>query len=568
MSNRPVRFRESFGAKIALACLGTVGVLLGATLVAVRTETARQSEAVRERATADFRRSFNEFIELEHRTLSRSLDPLARSIRVVAALEAALDSGADSLATLVDYERDLVQLEDLDLQVFTDAFGEPVLTRLDGEPLEGLDPVDVQSMIDRLFEEGLFEVVAFRVVEGRLFTVSLRPLEIGTRFVGAVAFGSEIGDAFAERVGGLVGGEICLAVDGGCIAGTEGVRGPLAELPAIAGDSGALAEIQGERWAVVTDPLNPDDDSEGLRIAAVPLEPFLAPLDRITAILWITGAGSMALALVLALGLGRRLAGPARRLAAAAAAVAEGKLDTTVEVTSGDELGRLAGAFNDMTAGLRLKEQYRGVLDKVVSRDVAEELLRGDVELGGENRRVTVLFADIRGFTPLTEGLPPQAVIELVNSCMSRLSDAVDRHGGIVDKYVGDELMAVFGAPISRGDDAKRALHAAMDMQREITKWNRQREAAGESPVGLGIGINTGEAVAGNMGSADRLNYTVLGESVNLAARLCSGAPAGAIWASGVTVDEADESVRMTPVGAKEFKGFSTDVDVYEVRSP
>ena len=150
-----------------------------------------------------------------------------------------------------------------------------------------------------------------------------------------------------------------------------------------------------------------------------------------------------------------------KALVAATEQVAQGDYEAEVHVTSRDEMGALADSFNEMTRGLLLRERYRSVLNKVVSQDVAEELMSGDVELGGESRLVTVLFADIRGFTPLTEGMEPQEVIALLNECMEHLSRAIDAEGGVVDKFIGDEVMAVFGAPVTQDDHARRAVAAA-----------------------------------------------------------------------------------------------------------
>jgi class 3 adenylate cyclase len=218
-----------------------------------------------------------------------------------------------------------------------------------------------------------------------------------------------------------------------------------------------------------------------------------------------------------------------------------------------------------MTRGLRLKETYRGVLDKVVSRDVAEELLSGEIELGGEMREATVLFADLRGFTALTEHMDPHAVVALLNGCMERLTAAVEEEGGVVDKYVGDELMAVFGAPVSRGDDAMRACRAAERMTASLEAMNRERAARDEPPVGAGVGIGTGLVVAGNMGTTRRLNYTVLGSTVNLAARIGDAARAGEVLLSRGTVDAVGDRVLVEALPAMALRGFSRPVEVFRL---
>jgi adenylate cyclase len=176
-----------------------------------------------------------------------------------------------------------------------------------------------------------------------------------------------------------------------------------------------------------------------------------------------------------------------------------------------------------------------------------------------------VLFADIRGFTALTDGMEPQQVIGLLNECMEYLSQAIDAEGGVVDKYIGDEVMAVFGAPVTQDDHALRAVRAALRMREGMTSFNALRQTRGEAPLGIGVGINSGVAVAGNMGSKTRLNYTVVGDVVNLASRLAGQAQAGQILVSGGTRGLAGSGVLAPPLGGRALKGFSAEVEVFAV---
>ena len=162
--------------------------------------------------------------------------------------------------------------------------------------------------------------------------------------------------------------------------------------------------------------------------------------------------------------------------------------------------------------------------------------------------------------------MEPEAVISLLNDCMEKMSEAVEAEGGVVDKYVGDELMAVFGAPVSRGDDAGRAVRAAIRIQEGLAELNWQRRAEGADPIAVGVGINSGKAVAGNMGSSNRLNYTVLGEEVNLASRLCDIAPAGEVYMSAATAGEVKRTLSVEPIGVRQLKGFSKDFHVFRVK--
>ncbi|MDA8130967.1 MAG: adenylate/guanylate cyclase domain-containing protein [Elusimicrobia bacterium] len=250
--------------------------------------------------------------------------------------------------------------------------------------------------------------------------------------------------------------------------------------------------------------------------------------------------------------------------------VGAGDYGHTVDVSTGDEIGELAEAFNQATKGLAERDRVRSLLGKVVSPQVAEELLgRKEVTLEGEERVVTTLFSDIRDFTALGEKLPPRAVLETLNEYLTRMSAAVERNGGVVDKYIGDAVMAVFGAPVSHEDDADRAVRTALEMLSELEALNADFAARGLPRLGIGIGINTASVVAGNMGSSSRLNYTVIGDGVNLASRLQSLTKdkgyASRIIISGATRAALKNGYGARHLGEVTVKGRSEPTTVYGV---
>jgi len=225
-------------------------------------------------------------------------------------------------------------------------------------------------------------------------------------------------------------------------------------------------------------------------------------------------------------------------------------------------MGRLAASFNAMAEGLALKERYRSVLDVVADRRIADELVRGRLELGGEPREVTVVFCDIRGFTARTEGMPPGDVVQLLNEHMTALARVVHAHQGVVDKYMGDALMALFGAPRSTSADAANAVRAAWEMVQAREELNRRSGR----PIQVGIGVATGLVVAGCMGSADRLSYTVVGERVTLAARLCAQAGPMEIVIDDATRRALGGEADADLLPPQSLKGFSAPVVAYRVR--
>ncbi|HKJ25168.1 MAG TPA: adenylate/guanylate cyclase domain-containing protein, partial [Myxococcota bacterium] len=238
------------------------------------------------------------------------------------------------------------------------------------------------------------------------------------------------------------------------------------------------------------------------------LAPYLKLRDLLLQILGV-GLGLSALGALL---VASRVTRPVAALAAGARRIATGDYETPVTVRQRDELGVLADSFNEMMKGLSERDRVRDLLGKVVSPEVAEELLAHGLELGGEERCVSVLFSDVRSFTTISERKTPQELVHFLNAYLTRSSAVVERNGGVVDKYIGDAVMAIFGAPIGGADDAERAVRAGVEMVTTV-------RAMEEAPA-IGIGINTGVVVAGNMGSRTRLNYTVIGDAVNLASRL------------------------------------------------
>jgi adenylate cyclase len=216
----------------------------------------------------------------------------------------------------------------------------------------------------------------------------------------------------------------------------------------------------------------------------------------------------------------RSITGPLRALQGAMKRVEQHDFVQSPVVTN-DELGYLGERFNQMTAGLRQGEMLRNLLNLYVSPEVAREALEKGATLGGRTVDCTVLFADIRGFTSLSEHLSPADLIDVLNRYMSAMIDAITANGGFVNKFGGDSLLAVFGTPLNPADDhAARAVRAAQGMRSALAEFNAAQEGAQRPILRFGIGIATGPAVVGNVGGKDRLEYTVIGDTVNLAARL------------------------------------------------
>jgi adenylate cyclase len=211
----------------------------------------------------------------------------------------------------------------------------------------------------------------------------------------------------------------------------------------------------------------------------------------------------------------------------------------------------------------------RSALERFLSPEVVEMVVANpDIRLGGVNQEVTVMFADIRGFTTMSETMEPARVVEILNEYFTRVTDVIFDNGGTLDKYIGDAVMAVFGAPISKGNDAAAAVNSAMQIQRLLIELNRDAAARNWPELRVGIGINTGNAIAGNIGSPRRLDYTVVGDAVNTAQRLMSNAVGGQILISESTakkLGKTGKTIDLERLPELKVKGRSEAVPVFRV---
>jgi adenylate cyclase len=268
-----------------------------------------------------------------------------------------------------------------------------------------------------------------------------------------------------------------------------------------------------------------------------------------------------------AVALATLLSRPIFRLVEATQAIGAGNMTVEVPVTTHDELGDLTSSFNRMVRSLREKEMIKRAFTRYVAREVVEEVLKDPehLMLSGERREATVLFCDIRGFTTLSERLTPEQVVSLLNEFYTTAIETTFKHDGTLDKFLGDAVMCVFGAPIAHPDHAERAVKTALDMRSALTELSKRRAMRGLDPFEVGIGVALGEVVAGTVGTEERMEYTVIGDSVNVAARLQGHAKAGSILLSRRTYEAVHDLVEAVSRGPMKVKGKEEDVEVYEV---
>jgi len=296
--------------------------------------------------------------------------------------------------------------------------------------------------------------------------------------------------------------------------------------------------------------------NDAIYVMSVSVDQALAIFRTLENVIIVVGILALIVAIMGAFLIAQGIASPVKKLVSGTEQILKGNYDFQIEVKSKDEIGILAHSFNEMVLGL--KERF--LMSKFVSSSTVRMIRQdgGKVHLGGERRNVTVFFSDIRGFTALSERVEPEVVIEMLNTYLSMQAKIVTKYNGVVDKYVGDELIAIF-----EGEKmVDEAVLCAAEIQKELSKI----EKIDREEIKVGIGINTGMAIVGNVGSEDRMDHTVLGNNMNLGARLCSNAKPGQIiisessWRLMTT-----KEIRTKTLEAITVKGISRPVQTYEV---
>lgn len=308
-------------------------------------------------------------------------------------------------------------------------------------------------------------------------------------------------------------------------------------------------------------------DQQWLVEVAVPEADYTEEVDANARLIGALGLGALLLAAGCGIATAHWIARPLRELAEEARQIRRGRLDVSVVPRSRDEIGVLARAMAEMVQALRDRDFIRETLGRYVSPELAERCLRdrGALRLGGELREVTVLMSDLRDFTPLSERLGPETTIGLLNRYLARMTPIILEHGGVIDEFIGDAILVVFGAPFERPDDAERAVRCACRMQDAMRAVNDEARALDLPALSMGIGIHCGAVVAGNIGSPDRIKYGVVGPPVNLVSRIQALTAGGEILVSDAIVAKTRAFVRVGPAQQVSVKGAAQPVTVHKL---
>jgi adenylate cyclase len=244
------------------------------------------------------------------------------------------------------------------------------------------------------------------------------------------------------------------------------------------------------------------------------------------------------------------------------------KASSQVKSLFEDEVGQLAHAFDNMTEGLKERDKVKTLFSKFHGSSVTDDLLQGDIGVGGQKKEVVVFFSDIRGFTAFSEKRSPEEVVEMLNEYFAVMVGIINKHHGVVDKFIGDAIMAIWGAPKTTGKDASYAVRACLEMRRGLEGLNEKRIARGQPPINIGMGLHAGSAISGTIGSDERMEYTVIGNTVNTGSRIEASTKAfgSDLLISESVYEQIKDDFEIEYAGAAEVKGRTEALKMYKVR--
>lgn len=547
--------------KVWAAFLTLFVTILTASLFVIQRTQTQQLEADVRGQFQSAHRVFNKILSLRKESLESSLSQLGADFGFKKAVAtgdtATIESASGNLARRAG--ADVVWVADSEGVLRAEGRSDEKRPRIyrAGKALTSM-PVVAKA----LNEESAAAIVT---IQNRPYQIAAVPI-LAPDLIGVLVVGFGI-EAMTQELKELTRCDVSFSVDGRLVASTlsPGRRQLLIEAaPALTPGETKVAGPVGRREIALSIPL-----AEGLTaFMQRSWEEAIEPLEHLRRLLFLVGAAGLFLTVLAGYLISRGVTGSIQKLAQATERLASGDYAVRVQIRQRDEIGKLGSAFNQMVAGLQEREKIRSVLQKAVSKEIADELLkRGEITLGGEERPVTVLFSDIREFTSLSERLGPQELVSQLNAYFSKMSAVIETHRGVIDKYVGDAIMALFGAPLKTDSDAANAVRASLAMTEALQVLNAERAKAGLSAWQSGVGLNTGPAVAGTMGSQDRWSYTVIGDAVNLASRLegLTKHYGVRIIASRATKDAAGPGFVYRSLDLVRVKGKADAVEIFEV---
>ena len=511
----------SLGHRMRTVRVKLVTLVLACTAPALAAAVLRSCEAehdmleqVGRRVNASNRRFGLELDEYQVNA-NLALALVGHSTRFQKALATHDSAGA---ATLVKTVTDVYQHR---IVLASDAKGDLVAKGNAERGPSSLGPESSPAFAELLAGKPLAGLIEVRFSDGPGYAlVTATPIRSeDAQVVGAIALLTPITEKYLEYLEPKLNADLSLRVNEKVVAACADHPAP--DLESHSADA-TLKEVNGKLFALKT--FRPEKlQRAGMEVEITASRDVTELRDEVRKDLYRElGALSALLVVVLAVALrfASRMGNAVRSISEAAEVVKTGKYVNAPVIKTGDEIETLAIDFNAMVQGLKERDQLRDTFGRYVTRQVADHLMKGNQTLGGELVPVTVLFSDIRSFTSISETMEPRALLDFLNEYFTGMVESVMHHHGVVDKFIGDAIMAVFGAPVPDPEDPLRAVKAALEMRTRLKKINEAFKARGLPELRTGIGLHSGQVVAGNMGHAERMEYTVIGDTVNLASRL------------------------------------------------
>ena len=495
---------------LVLACIAPA--IVGAVLRSRGAERDMLGQV--ERRVNGTNRRFGEELDESQANARLALSLAEHAVRFQQALAAHDVAGADRMVTLIAeaYTGRVV--------LASDARGVVLASAGAGRGPASLGPESSPAFANLLSGRPLADMIEVQFTDGPGYAiVSAAPVREGDAQVGAIALLTPITASYLEYLEPKLNADLSLRVNEKVVAACADHPAPDLESHA---DTAVLKEVGGKVFALKT--FRPEKlQHPDMEVEITASRDVTELRDQVRKELRLhLGWLGVVLVVVLALALrfASRMGGTVRSISEAAGKVKGGTYVNVPVLRSGDELESLARDFNGMVEGLRERDRLRETFGRYVTRQVADHLLKGNVSLGGELVPVTILFSDIRSFTTISESMEPRALLDFLNVYFTGMVESVMRYQGVVDKFIGDAIMAVFGAPVPHPDDPLNAVKAALDMRARLETLNVGFRERGLPELRTGIGLHSGQVIAGNMGHAERMEYTVIGDAVNLASRL------------------------------------------------
>lgn len=357
-------------------------------------------------------------------------------------------------------------------------------------------------------------------------------------------------------------------------SGNDKIRNAIRLLEDKVGGLGSLTttshysyEANGQRHFLTAVPYSGTQGIDWITVITVPESDFLHRISESRTLTLKLCLVALLFSMLVSLGIARSITKPLVRLTEVARRLRSGNLDVAFDTRSSDEIGTLAFTMNDMVEGLRDRDFIRNAFGRYLSPELARRFMqdRDSLRLGGHIEQVTLLMSDLRGFTALSERLGPERMVQLLNRYLGVMTSVILAHRGTIIEFIGDAILVVFGAPIREEDDPQRAVRCAVAMQQAMSAINEESASQEIPTLEMGIGIHTGQVVAGNIGCESHVKYGVVGEPVNLTSRIESLTLGGQVLLSHATYEQVMDSVETRDPKLVSLKGVSGSLRVYEL---